>query len=140
MISGLISTLVIKHIAPSCSDTGTQILLNSMDVNSIKSYIDQGYQYHVAEVNNEIVGVVAVKDNSHLYHLFVDDLYQGKGFAKQLWQHAKSQCIKQGNNGTFTVNSALNAVQVYKKWGFIPYMDVRERGGIKDLPMRLEIT
>ncbi|MFT5707466.1 MAG: GNAT superfamily N-acetyltransferase [Oceanospirillaceae bacterium] len=139
-ISELISTLVLKYIAPSCSDSGAQVLLNSMDANSIKSYIEQGYQYHVGEVNNEIIGVVAVKENSHLYHLFIDDLHQGKGFAKQLWEHAKSLCIKQGNNGTFTVNSALNAVQVYKKWGFIPYMNVRERGGVKDLPMRLKMT
>jgi len=81
--------------------------------------------------------VIGIKENSHLYHLFVADPFQGRGHAQQLWQHAKAECLASGNPGVFTVNSALNAAPVYRKWGFEPLCEVRERSGIKDIPMRL---
>jgi hypothetical protein len=38
------------------------------------------YQYHVAERAGALVGVVGIRNPSHLYHLLVDDRYQRQGF------------------------------------------------------------
>ena len=62
---------------------------------------------------------------------------QGQGVARMLWEHAKAQCLAQGNSGIFTVNSALNAQAVYLGFGFVPLGPERERGGIRDIPMQL---
>nr|WP_297893633.1 GNAT family N-acetyltransferase [Shewanella sp.] len=43
----------------------------------------------------------------------------------------------EGNPGTFTVNSAVNALPIYQRFGFIAQSDIRERGGIRDIPMQL---
>ncbi|MCJ8339368.1 MAG: GNAT family N-acetyltransferase [Pseudomonadales bacterium] len=138
-ISQLIEPLVTKYILPSCSVQGAEILLKSMRRQSIESYFKSGYQYWLGEVDNRLMAVIGIKENSHLYHLFVADAFQGKGYARQLWHFAKGECLAKGNLGVFTVNSALNAAPVYRKWGFKALSEVRERSGIKDIPMRLQL-
>jgi N-acetylglutamate synthase-like GNAT family acetyltransferase len=139
VISELIKTLVINYILPTCSAEGGQILLKSMSEQSITNYFELGYQYTVALCDDQIVAVIGIKNNHHLYHLFVAQSHQGLGLSNLLWQQAKKQAIAQGNPGFFTVNSALNAADLYRKWGFIDTDEVRERSGIRDIPMLLEL-
>lgn len=137
-ISALLTQLTQDFIAPTCTVEGAAILVNAMSMEAIASYFMAGYQYHVAMSDSgQLAGVVAMKDNSHLYHLFVASHAQGQGVARMLWEHAKTQCLAQGNPGVFTVNSALNAQAVYLGFGFMPLGPERERGGIRDIPMQL---
>jgi hypothetical protein len=38
---------------------------------------DSAYRYHVAEQDGRIVGMVAIRGNAHVYHLFVDTSMHG---------------------------------------------------------------
>ena len=135
-ISVLITQLTQVYIAPTCTDDGAETLVKAMSVESVAHYFALGYQYHVAmNETGELVGVVGMKDNSHLYHLLGADIAKGQGLSRQLWEHAKAECL--GNPGTFTVNSAVNALPVYQRFGFVAQSDIRERGGIRDIPMQL---
>ncbi|MDX2322099.1 MAG: GNAT family N-acetyltransferase [Moritella sp.] len=138
-ISQLITILVMKHILSTCSPAGGQLILNSIAPACMASYFTAGYEYHVAELNGEIIAVVGMRDNAHLYHLFVADTQQGKGLSRTLWEHAKKVCLEHGNPGKFTVNSALNATAVYLKFGFVPVCGIREKFGVKDMPMELNL-
>ena len=138
-ISNLISCLSKKFIAGDCSDNGALKLLSSMQSESILEYMRDGYRYHVGELDGLIVGVVATKNNSHLYHLFVSESEQGNGYSSLLWETAKNACVAAGNKGGFTVNSSLNAQEVYKCWGFKPTQGRRESNGVIDVPMELSI-
>jgi len=139
-ISELIIPLVRKYILPTCSGDGAKVLLESMNTLSITGYIDSGFNYHIAMEQGEVLAVVGVRNNSHLYHLFVKEQYQGRGLAIKLWELVKNECLSQGNSGVFTVNSAVNAAQLYRKLGFIEQSGIRERAGIKDIPMQLTIS
>ena len=139
-ISQLITQLVIKYILPTCSQEGGQLILNSMAPNCISNYFDAGYEYHVAELKGELIGVVGMKENAHLYHLFVAEALQGNGISRKLWEQARDECLANGNQGKFTVNSALNAADVYLKFGFVPVSGIREKQGVKDMPMELNVT
>lgn len=139
-ISRLIIPLVTKYILPTCSQEGGQLILNSMSPTCISGYLAAGYEYHVAELDGQLMGVVAMKGNSHLYHLFVAESQQGKGLSRTLWELAKTTCLANGNEGQFTVNSALNATHVYLKFGFVPVSGIREQFGVKDLPMELNLN
>ncbi|MEZ9074090.1 GNAT family N-acetyltransferase, partial [Vibrio splendidus] len=90
--------------------------------------------------NDEVVGVAGVRDNSHLYHLFVDDNFQGNGLSRQLWEAVKEESIKNGNSGIFTVNSAVNAESVYSRFGFKRTEGIRNRQGMIDIPMLLDLA
>ncbi|NOU51472.1 GNAT family N-acetyltransferase [Pseudoalteromonas sp. JBTF-M23] len=138
-ISQLITTLTEKYVCPTCEDSAGDILRSSMSVQRVTSYLSSNYLYMVATTeNNEIVGVAGIKDNCHLYHLFVSDDYQGLGLSRRLWECVKQQALNNGNTGRFTVNSAINAEDVYLRFGFKRLEGVRNRQGVLDIPMVLE--
>jgi N-acetylglutamate synthase-like GNAT family acetyltransferase len=106
LISALVCDLAKEFIAHEFSQEAASLLLGSMDESSIKRHMESSYRYHVAEENSEVAGVVAVRDNSHLYHLFVSKRFQGQGLARRLWEVTKTASLGAGNPGLFTVNSS----------------------------------
>ena len=81
---------------------------------------------------------MGIRDNSHLYHLFVAEKYQRKGIAKKLWQLAMDACLSRGSTGEFTVNSSEYARGVYEQLGFIALSGPEEKNGVVYIPMKLE--
>ncbi len=102
--------------------------------------MQSGYKYHVAEMDNRLVGVVAVKNNRHLYHLFVAEQYQRQGIAKKLWQSAMEVCLGKGNTGEFTVNSSEYALGVYEQFGFVAQSGPEINSGVVYFPMKLNLN
>ena len=80
-------------------------------------------------------GVVAVRDSSHLYHLFVDASFQRRGLSRLLWDHARA-VVGEANPGYFTVNSTPYAQPVYERFGFVATGPRVETKGIAFVPMR----
>lgn len=140
-ISALLTQLSIEYIVGSFGDEGRANMLNSITPEAIEGFLNQGFRYHLGVVDGKVVGVVGTRDNSHLFHLFVESSHQGHGHASNLWAVAKQACLDSGKNpGYFTVNSSLNAQGVYKHWGFKPIAGVREGGGVKDIPMKMDVV
>lgn len=135
-ISGLITPLAEKYIAREFSEQGYQTLLGSIAPDAIRGYLAGGFRYHVAEEAGGIVGVVGTRDNSHLYHLFVAEEFQGKGLAREMWRVAQQACREAGNPGEFTVNSSRFAVGLYEKLGFTRERE-HVRGAVVAIAMRL---
>ena len=140
-LSELIQPLAKKYVCPTCDETFHEELLASMTGRSLGEYIQAGYQYHIAvDSESRIIGAIGMRDSTHLYHLFVSDDYQGQGVARKLWEIAKSDSLHQTKHTHFTVNSAVNAEHIYKSFGFKRIAGVRTRGGMVDIPMRLDLT
>ena len=135
-ISKLVCELSAKYIVQEFTADGAEHLLASMNPDAIRKYIHSGFDYHIAETDQRLVGVVGVRDNSHLYHLFVAEKYQRQGIARKLWQIAMETCLASGNPGEFTVNSSANAVGVYERWGFVAQSGPVEKDGVVYVPMK----
>jgi len=97
------------------------------------------FLYNIGLVDDQLAGVVAVRDNTHLYHLFVGQAFQGRGFSRLLWQHAKVAAMAAGNHHAFTVNSTPYAVPVYERFGFTATGQRVETQGIAFVPMELQL-
>ena len=136
-ISKLICGLVEKFIVREFSSQGRDFLLSTMTADAIRQSMQSGYRYHVAEIKGLLAGVVAVRGNAHLYHLFVAEQFHRKGIAKKLWQLAMKECLHEGNTGEFTVNSSAYALGVYKKLGFVAQPGPKEKNGVVFYPMKL---
>lgn len=95
------------------------------------------FRYFAGFIGDDLAGVVAIRDNKHLYHLFVSPQFQRQGLASQLWVHAKADALRRGNPGEFTVNSSPFAVPVYASFGFEAVGDKVESQGIAFVPMKL---
>lgn len=96
------------------------------------------FRYHVAVARDELAGVVGVRDDTHLYHLFVAEGYHRQGLASRLWTVAKQAAEKAGNPGRFTVNSSPYAVPVYERFGFVVTEPEVHKDGIVFVPMVLD--
>jgi len=118
----------------------TEDFVKKLDPDAIAGLIGlPNFRYYVGHQGNRLTGVVAIRDNAHLYHLFVDQHLHGKGIGTQLWEHAKRTAIQAGNRGHFTVNSTVFAVTVYEAFGFRVTGPKTERNGIPFFPMTLKI-
>lgn len=106
---------------------------------AIQKRIQNGYRYHVAEVEGRIVGVVAMRDDKHLYSLFVAENHQRQGIARELWEVAMEASLGNGNDGEFTVNSSEYAQEVYKRLGFVAQPGPRIKNGVVFYPMSLKM-
>jgi len=137
-ISGMISVLSEKFITCDFSDEGREQLLASMTPTAITKYIQNGDRYHVAENDDGIMGVVSIRKNSHLYHLFVAETHQRRGLAKALWEKAMTEALHRGNPGEFTVNSSQYALPVYERLGFVAQSRPITKHGVTYTPMRRE--
>jgi GNAT superfamily N-acetyltransferase len=138
-ISQLVYKLTEKYIAPDCTEDGADILLRSMRREAIEGYLESGYIYHIAEIDYQIVGVIGVRDNSHVHHLFVDDAYHKQGIARKLWHVARETCLSNGDVGVFTVNSSRYALSFYERLGFVQQSSEHEEEGVVYIPMQLTI-
>ncbi|WP_164969169.1 GNAT family N-acetyltransferase [Candidatus Marinarcus aquaticus] len=79
---------------------------------------DKSYEHYIYTVDKKTVGFLVIKEKSHLFHLFVDEMFHKKGIAKKLFE-----CVKNNMDVThMRVNASLYSVPVYKALGF------KERG------------
>lgn len=97
----------------------------------------QSDEYHnlIYEIEGEIAGYLSLKDNSHLYHLFVSKTHQGKGISRCLWNHVMKECKSE----IYTLRSSLFAVPIYEKFGFKVVGEAGEKEGIGFQPMELRM-
>ena len=136
-ISSLICSLSAPFFLSSCGE-GAEPFLASVGESATRRYIvASNFNYLVAKSAGQLAGVIAVRDNNHLFHLFIATAFQGKGLARELWQLAKANAVQAGNPGRFTVNSSLGAVPIYERFGFVPSGPRVEQNGIAFQPMSL---
>lgn len=107
------------------------------DVDGIRRFVAAGTVYRVAEIDGAIAGFIALRDNRHVFHMFVDQACQRMGVARALWKAAREAAVAAGNPGLFTVNSSNYAVPVYEAFGFVRTGPTQHKNGIYFNPMQL---
>src|SRR5262245_43708145 len=116
---------------------GAEGFLGSVSVEAEREYLaSERYRYILAYSDSQLVGFIAIRDGSHLFHLFVERSYQRQGVARCLWEWALRELCAPNSDGAFTVNSSLSAVPVYQAFGFVPAGSLQSAHGISFLPMR----
>ena len=136
-ISLLISS-VSNFFTLNPSGVGAEEFLTSISESAIRSYITSDkFSYYVCFVNSTLAGVAAMRDNTHLYHLFVSKNFQKQGVSRALWDKAMKDAISANNPDKFTVNSSLFAVPVYERFGFSVCGPKVVTNGISFVPMTL---
>jgi ribosomal protein S18 acetylase RimI-like enzyme len=135
----LLRSLALEFIVNEAIVEEASTFLRENDEEGLRGFVERGYEYHVAVSDGEIAGFVAVRERSHLYHLFVGRRWQRQGVARRLWDVARSAALAGGNAGSFTVNSSNNAVPVYESFGFVRTAPMQCVRGIRFNPMQLTL-
>jgi GNAT superfamily N-acetyltransferase len=136
LIAGLIASFQ-SELTDDPSGAGAEAYLASVSVQAEREYLaSERYRYLLAYLDSELVGFIAIRDGSHLFHLFVERSHQRHGIARSLWERALRRFCVPDSDGCFTVNSSISAMPVYQAFGFVPAGSLRSMHGISFLPMR----
>jgi GNAT superfamily N-acetyltransferase len=139
-ISALILSLQ-PYLTIEPDGSGAEEFLVSLSPDIIRRNLrDEKYCYQLAYDGNVLAGVVAVRDNTHLFSLYVGSAWHGRGIGKRLWEVARDGALARGNPGSFTVNSSTFAEGLYRHLGFTATGPVAEMHGIRFIPMRLDLA
>ena len=131
----MLESLACEHIIHEFESHAKVHFLTKNNESSIRQFVAEGFRYHVAELSGRIIGFAGVRDNKHLYHLFVANEFQRQGLGRRLWSVARTDCLAAGNPGGFTVNSSNNAVAIYEKLGFVRTAPMQNKDGVLYNPM-----
>jgi ribosomal protein S18 acetylase RimI-like enzyme len=142
-ISRFVSELAVTHIGSTLQAGGLENLLRSMDVDSTITRMTEGFPHWVAVEGDAIVGIAVVKPPSHIYHLFVRSDRQRSGIGRRLINEGLRFISDRCGRASVTVNSSLNAVDAYRRFGFrkaggemVDSAGVRFQPMSRDLPWR----
>ena len=131
------SSIFQSELTDDPSGAGAEEYLASVSVQAERKYLaSERYRYLLAYSGSQLAGFIAIRDGSHLFHLFVERSHQRQGIARRLWDRALAKMCAPDSNGGFTVNSSLSAVPVYQAFGFTPAGSMQSMHGISFLPMR----
>jgi GNAT superfamily N-acetyltransferase len=129
---------VAHYFLSNPSESGAEGFMNSISQESISKYINNpDFIYAICLNGSNLVGVAALRNNSHIYHLFVNPDFHRLGIGKELWHFLKSEAQKRGNIGNFTVNSSIFAVPVYSAFGFVSVGEPQVKNGIQFQSMQI---
>ena len=125
---------------PDYTDEGVTNFYKFIAYDSILAHIKNNFKIFVAKSENNIIGMICIRDYCHIAMLFVDKKYHKNGIGTELMNYAKNYCQeKNGDNYKITVNSAPFAVGFYHKFGFKDTGKEQTVDGIRFIPMQLSI-
>jgi GNAT superfamily N-acetyltransferase len=81
------------------------------------------------EVDGELADIVLVKDHWNLTNLFVAPPYQRRGIGRLLLTDAIARCRPVSPRPALLVHSSTVAVGFYRRLGFVPNGEPRDRPG-----------
>lgn len=104
-----------------------------------KMFLRGNYQMMVALEKEKIVGVITLRNESHISLLFVDEKYHRRGVGRSLIHHLAGYTAKELGIFRLTVNAAPYGVEFYHKVGFKDLGPEMQNSGIRYTPMELYI-
>ena len=104
-----------------------------------KMFLKGAYQVWGAFEKGVMIGVVSVRNRSHISLLFVDTDHQRKGIATALLKTLFSYARDEMAISEITVNAAPYATGFYHKAGFIDLCNEKVTDGIRYTPMIIRL-
>jgi len=134
----LVNEVFSEFVAADYSELGKTTFENYLKIKYEEhlSDFDSGHKKMWAYyLDDQIIGVISIRDTSHISLMFVDKRHHRKGIAKQLFQVVIGEIQKNTGETRITVNSSPYAIQVYEHLGFIKTGEQQEKDGIIFTPM-----
>jgi GNAT superfamily N-acetyltransferase len=135
-ISTLVTGWAHRHLANPDLPEAAPFLASLTVAATLERMATGEFRYYVVMDKLDLCGFLAMRDKFHLYHLFVNSEYHGRGIARALWNHAKTR----SGSARFIVNSSLPAVPVYERFGFVANNVAQSANGLTFVPMEYAET
>ncbi|MCR5503690.1 MAG: GNAT family N-acetyltransferase [Lachnospiraceae bacterium] len=130
----------LRFDAAAYTDEGIENFREFVSDHSLKRMFDAGsYQVIGAFEKGRLVGVISLRNNSHISLLFVDSDHHRRGIGTELVYALASYVREKLHETALTVNAAPYAVGFYHRIGFYDLGGVVTQDGITFTPMKLEL-
>jgi GNAT superfamily N-acetyltransferase len=135
-IAVLARRVVRRWIIPNQPRQGAVALEAALTTPVIRDKILAGQRFYLAFVDDTLAGIAAVRNDTHVFQLFVGTRHQGQGIARKLWNRLRRDCMRRAGTRVFTLNAAHGAIPAYLHLGFIWDSDPRRVPGVvESMPM-----
>ncbi len=129
-----------EKVAPDYTKEGIEEFYRFANKNTLAERSKINTFTLIAYQEQDAVGIIEIKEYSHISMFFVKPVHQKKGFGKALFNEALSIIsTKRNGTSTLTVNSSLNAVPSYERLGFKIKAKEQCYKGIRFVPMELAL-
>jgi GNAT superfamily N-acetyltransferase len=136
-VCDLVVRVFTEFVAPLYQPSGVdEFLTYAADPGQLRERLRINRFVLVAETQGQLVGAIEVRNSDHISLLFVESQSQQKGVGKELWRRALDTCLaSRPDVARITVHSSPNAVEAYRKLGFLVEGPERIENGIRFTPM-----
>lgn len=137
----LVTRVFHKQVAPVYTEKGVEKFLGMLSPEWLcETEKGEDSFVLVATLQNRLVGMLAVINQSHIALIFVDSGYQGKGIGNELINEAIRKCLEMDPSlKTITVSASPNSVSFYQTIGFQLTGEEVDEDGMRFIPMQREI-
>ena len=98
------------------------------------------YQLFGAYDNGKMVGMISLRDQTHISLLFVDEKYHKLGIGRQLIEYVGNYVLGEEGHHHITVNAAPYAIGFYHRVGFVDTDVEQVNDGITYTPMKRDLV
>ena len=129
-----------KFDAPDYSEEGIKNFHNFVtDANLHKMFVAGHYQLFVATCGDQCLGMLTVREKTHISLLFVDGDCHCNGIGSALIKFVSDYVLTEEGLDKLTVNSSPYAIGFYHRLGFRDTHEETVADGIKFTPMELRL-
>ena len=130
-----------ESVAPLYPPKGVTEFLRHATPEVIRRRSEHNCRIFVALADDELRGMVEVRDHKHISMFFVATDQQRRGVGRMLLRQALEFCRTHNRELTeLTVNSSPNAVSTYRRLGFFATGPETEKNGIRFTPMKMALS
>ena len=105
------------------------------DTTLYRMFVMGAYQMFVALDGEKIIGMITLRDMTHISLLFVDEKYHRQGIGRALMQYLENYLLTELQASRVTVDSSPYGVDFYHRLGFRDLHPAQKRDGIIYTPM-----
>ncbi|AVO56259.1 GNAT family N-acetyltransferase [Ectopseudomonas mendocina] len=135
-VSALCISAFMTAVAPSLSPQGVAPFTQIAAADSFAKRMAGDNLMLVFVQENQVLGVIELKEGRHVAMLFVDPQQQSRGVGRQLvaaaLAHARSEVV--------TVSASLTSVAAYERYGFNRAGEIGEYDGLVYQPMTITLS
>lgn len=125
-----------QTVAPLMDAVGVRHFIEYASAEAWLQRQREGHRTWLARRDKRVLGVAHVRDGSHLSLLFVDTRQQRQGIARALI----AALVETLGIERLTVNASPNAVEAYRRLGFVAQGPEDKKSGIRYTPMLLTVA
>ena len=135
----LAQDVFMMYESPTFVKRGTESFLSFLWGKRVQTMLDEGsFKVFACYLGNELAGMIALRENSHISLLFVKGDFHRQGIGRMLYAEAKKYALASGTR-FITVNASEYGLPFYKAMGFYETDMQLTSDGIIYTPMEAKI-